>query len=273
MVQRVLTKLKVDYLDYYLVWSIMNKDQLWKIQRPGGMIEGLLKAKEQGLVRHIGVSVHCDPEDFREWALQAKYCELAVFPVNLVNSRYLQCLEKVHQMGTKTLVMNPLCGGKLPSEDERIVELLKKTSINSIPELSIRYLKTNKNIDGILLGIKSKEDIDSAFSHLAKPDLTEQDLNAIKEFQNSYSKVKLCTKCKYCLPCPNGIDIPEVLEFLRIYRDWKKEIPDDIKRWTEKSGIKNCSQCKACESSCPSKIKVSSLIQKFLDGTSFKSLK
>ncbi|HAL45112.1 MAG: hypothetical protein A2Y12_03370 [Planctomycetes bacterium GWF2_42_9] len=262
-----LKRLEVDQLDFYQLWSI-NNNELWvQATRKGGMLDGIIRAKKEGLVRHIGFTTHDDPTNLNKCIDEADWCEAILFTYNMLNRTYEDSIAKAHEKGIATIVMNPISGGVFAQDSPPLNNAIKNAIGSAdLVETAHRWLKTNKNIDTIICGISKPSDITSTLANYNKPDFSSDEMKRLNaEFEKVSNKNSgCCVDCKYCMPCPKNIYIPGFMqaayfsEFLKV--DGK---PRNIYNWqlspnnTERSADPSeCIECGRCEQRCTQKIKI-----------------
>lgn len=227
MYRRSFEELQVDYIDYYLLHSIGNGgiETFRKRYIENGMIDYLMEERKTGRIRNLGFSFHGTKDVFDEvlamhdrvhWdfvQIQLNYLDWRYASGNNVNADYLYAeLEKRH---IPAVIMEPLLGGRLSKVPEHIVARLKQR----LPELSVaswafRFAGTPAGILTVLSGMTYLEHLQDnlkTYSPL-KPVTAEEHefLQQTADLMKQYPTIP-CNDCKYCMPCPYGIDIPGVL--------------------------------------------------------------
>lgn len=227
MYRRSFEELQVDYIDYYLLHSIGNGgiETFRKRYIENGMIDYLMEERKAGRIRNLGFSFHGTKDVFDEvlamhdrvhWdfvQIQLNYLDWRYASGNNVNADYLYAeLEKRH---IPAVIMEPLLGGRLSKVSEHIVARLKQR----LPELSVaswafRFAGTPAGVLTVLSGMTYLEHLQDnlkTYSPL-KPVTAEEHefLQQTADLMKQYPTIP-CNDCKYCMPCPYGIDIPGVL--------------------------------------------------------------
>ena len=260
-------RLDVDYLDFYQVWNINSRPRYEMATMKGGMVDGIKRAMKEGLVRHTGFTTHDNPEDVSQYIDEAEWCEAILFTYNLLNPRYAENIAKAHEKGIATIVMNPLGGGML-AEDSPVIRAAVREAVGTddIVEVAHRYLASNENIDTIICGISKPSDITSTVANYAKPPLTRQEFDALEKAMQEISSGSMgfCTGCGYCLPCPQGIEIPIMMNvsYLANMLDVPRKAEYDF-AWATGEGNPEpgalpsaCIECGRCESQCTQKLHI-----------------
>ncbi len=152
--------------------------------------------------------------------------------------------------------MNPLAGGLLAQESPVLQKaVFDAVGIKNVVEAAHRYLAGDENIDTILCGINKPSDITSTIDNYSKPPLTSQqrkDLEGVMSKMSSKS-MGFCTACKYCMPCPEEINIPAMMNI--VYLDKFLQMTDRAGRLYERrvnpdNSPSRCTQCGQCEEKC-----------------------
>lgn len=252
-----LKELGTDYIDLYQLHSVSDQETYDQVMSEGGAYEALLRAKEKGLVRHIGVTMHRAIETMKQ-AITSNCFEtimLAYSPLDqeCVGKEIIPLAHK-HDMGI--IIMKPLSGGQLrsrinpspndpPQKDEVVFE-------------SLRFIISNEMVSTVIPGMTcAREVIENAWVGDAPLPMTEDERRKLMEMigrlQKSYRYGQVCLRCGYCLPCTQGIRIPDV--FLA-YDMWYG-YPENLRHM----GIdlfmslevkpNECVECGECEKKCP----------------------
>ena len=266
-------RLDVEYLDFYQIWSINNFENYQQATYKGGMLEGVRRAKDEELIKHIGFTTHDTPENIRRYIDQADWCEAILFTHNMLNPTYKEIIAETHAKGIATIVMNPLAGGFLV-EDSPVLQkaVLDAVGINDVVQAAHRYLAGDENIDTILCGINKPSDITSTVDNYSKPPLTAEQREDLEEAMAKITSkgMGFCTGCKYCMPCPEGIDIPAMMNV--VYLDRFLQMSERVTRLYKQlvnpdNSPARCTQCGQCEEKCTQHLKITEelkyLIERF----------
>ncbi len=254
-----LKRLDVQYLDFYQVWNIDSREHYQQAVAKGGMVDGIMKAKADGLVRHTGFTTHDSVENLLQYLDEADWCEVILISFNLLNTHYRPVLEKAHQRGIGTILMNPMGGGRLTHPSPVLEELATKAQCRSQADLALRYLMSLEYVDTVLCGMTKLEDVDDTIGSVLAGPLSSQAMQHVEQFLDSVSRQRqnYCTGCRYCLPCPQGIDIPSILSavFDEKFLGFKQEAAE---RYRKLSGAKAdaCAHCGSCQEKCPQKLDI-----------------
>lgn len=251
-IEESMRRLDVDYLDFYQVWNIHNRETYEQAIAKGGMLEGIQKAMSEGLVRHTGFTTHDTPENLATYFQEAHWAEIILISYNLLNTTYLETLRAAHEHGLGTIVMNPVGGGRLAEPSKVLLELAEIVGAKTAPELALRFILSAPFIDTIIAGISKKEDVDMAIAAAEAPAFTEADQARIHDFLQRINaeSAGFCTSCGYCMPCPQGVDIRGVMAAIHGDRYWG--LTESARRHYQhiNKNAEACTSCGQCEAKC-----------------------
>jgi predicted aldo/keto reductase-like oxidoreductase len=262
-IKETILRLDVKYLDFYQVWNI-DSPEAWKIAtRKGGMVDGIRRAIKAGLVRHTGFTTHEKPELLLNYLDKADWAEIILVTWNLLNRDYTEVLKKAHKLGIGTIAMNPCGGGRFSESNPIFMELAQQVGAVSVPDLAVRYVHSNPDIDTMLCGMTCTDNVKDSVASIARGKFTATQMKQIEKFMAEKFKAKMCTACNYCMPCPVGINIPGMMNmaFQSRYLGLKKHVVQDYV-W---QGVKAdaCVKCRKCEKICTQKIAIVKELQTF----------
>jgi len=260
-----LTKLQVEYLDFYLLHAL-NKSS-WERVRDLGVLEWLDKAKASGRIRYAAFSFHDEHEVFID-IIDSYDWDMCQIQLNFLDTEYQAGVAGLKYAGSKgipVVIMEPLRGGKLAAASDDILDLWNQAEEKRSPvEWAFRWLYNFPEVAVILSGVSTMEQLQDnlrIFEVAPANCMTQEELELVEKVKALYeSKTKVtCTACEYCLPCPNGVSIPEVF---RIYNDASIFGLNDghIKHYQklidESKDASMCIECGNCESVCPQHIDI-----------------
>lgn len=222
--------LQVDYIDYYLLHSVGRSMENFNSRFiDNGMLDFLVGERLKGRIRHLGFSFHGNKEVFDTLlAMHGKYhwdfvqiqmnyvdweCATAKNPRN-VNSSYLY--DRLTELGIPVVIMEPLQGGRLGNVPDHIAQdMQQREPSRSIASWAFRFCGTYPNILTTLSGMTYMEHLeDNLQSFCPLKPLTDEEstfLGQVAQKMTQYPTVP-CNDCRYCIPCPYGIDIPGILQ-------------------------------------------------------------
>lgn len=261
--EKQLERLQTDYIDFYLLHG-MGRDSFDRMIKVGAL-DYCLDLQKQGKIKYLGFSFHDDYDAFeyiinyRDW----DFCQIQLNYMDTEDQAGIKGYELATERGIPVIIMEPVKGGSLANLPEGIGSVFTEIDRNaSIASWAFRFVGSLDNVKVILSGMSNMEQVKdniSIFDSL-KP-LEKMEEGAIEKVKAALLKrVKNgCTSCRYCMPCPAGVNIPEnftVWNQYHIYKDkgrvswkWNQGLPENEKP-------KNCTECGACEEICPQKISI-----------------
>ncbi|MDF2941609.1 MAG: hypothetical protein K0S01_467 [Herbinix sp.] len=204
-----LSRLKVDYLDFYYLWCLLDLESFHK--QYDLMYSSFEKAKEEGLIRNITFSSHMQGTQL-ESVIETNAFKGMLIGYNALNYRFRQAgISAAHKNGMGIVVMNPLGGGVIPNNPNVFNYLTEGTDL-TVPQAALRFVASHKEISVALCGFTTKEHVDDAVTSVK--DLAERPaIEIYNEFESKGMALNnLCTGCGYCKHCPVDIDIPKFMD-------------------------------------------------------------
>lgn len=264
MLEESLRKMDIDYIDFYHMWGIDWKSYVEKIDVKGGPMEAAYKAKEEGLIRHISFSFHDKPENMIKLIDTGNF-ETVLCQYNLLDRANEDAIAYAREKGLGVVIMGPVAGGRLGGPSEFLRSLIPG-KVSSSPETALRFVISNPNVTCALSGMENVQMVEENVKVASneKP-LTEEELESIKLALEENKKLSelYCTGCNYCMPCPNGVNIPLNFQIMNYHRVYK--LTDLAKKQYSEIGTGNsidyknaeaCIECGLCEEKCPQKLEI-----------------
>lgn len=258
-----LEKLQTEYIDFYLMHA-MNKER-WDEMLAIGCVERLEQLKAEGKIKYLGFSFHDSYEAFEEM-IEYRDWDFAQIQLNYMDVEEqagVKGYELAAKKGIPLVIMEPIKGGSLAAFAPEIMEKFAALDPEASPaSYALRWVGTFPNVKVILSGMTTMEQVEDNLKTFAdfKP-LTQQEQDVIAEVKNILdSRVRNgCTGCRYCMPCPAGVDIPGAFAAWNTYFAYQNF---NVVRWNWEEGLgdahqpKNCIECGQCEAACPQKISI-----------------
>ncbi len=224
MYKASLKNLQTEYIDYYLLHSL-GGGGIKKFEErfvDNGVLDYLMEERKAGRIRNLGFSFHGSKETFDELlALHDKYhWDFVLIQLNYIdwshaNPPASSLQQELDKRGIPSMVMEPLLGGRLSKVPQHIAERLKERNPQgSVASWAFRFAGTQPGVLCVLSGMTYMEHLQDnlkTFSPLVP--LNEDELAFLEdtaELIQQYPTIP-CNDCKYCMPCPYGIDIPAIL--------------------------------------------------------------
>ena len=293
MYEKSKADLQVDYIDYYLLHSVGGgTDPIADFNTRfvnNGLIDYLMKEREAGRIRHLGFSFHgavelfdylLSKQDEYHWEfvqIQMNYLDWKHAKENNrrnVNAEYLYT--ELEKRNIPAVIMEPLLGGRLSRVPDHVVRRFKQQSPeSSVASWAFRYCGSATNILTVLSGMTYMEHLqDNIRSFAPLVPLTEEEkqfLYDTADIMMQYPTIP-CNDCKYCMPCPYGLDIPAILlHYNKCVNEGNvpknRQDPNYVKarraflvgydRSVEKLRQANhCTGCNQCSPHCPQDIRI-----------------
>lgn len=286
--QEELKRLKTDYVDYYLMHMLGDKDT-WENLKRMGIQEWIQKKLDAGEIRNIGFSYHGSTVMFKQLidVYDWDFCQIQYNYMDEHSQAGREGLVYAHAKGIPVIIMEPLRGGRLVDLlPDSAKELFKKDEKGrKAPELAFKWLYDQPEVTCVLSGMNSMEMVHENVKTASEAYvgcLTEDDKTLIEQVKKEIEKsVKVgCTGCGYCMPCPMGVDIPGTFRsYNAIYSEGRRSGRHDY-RFTalrkKPAGASQCIGCGKCEKHCPQGIEIRKELKnaaKELEGIDYKIIK
>lgn len=265
-----LKKLQTDHIDYYLMHGINRGG--WEEFKRIGAPEFFDDMKKEGKIRYKCFSFHGPYEDF-EYIIQDSdwdMCQIQYNFMDIDNQAGRKGLELAGKLGVPVVIMEGLLGGKLAKAPDTVQALYDAFPVKRTPvEWAFRWLGNHPQILSILSGCNEPEQIEDnlrIFESVEANVMSEDELalmDKVREAYNARTKIG-CTGCRYCMPCPGGVDIP------RTFSAWNEgslyAVPNEW-NWNKNELIRleqtpeKCLRCGKCEKACPQGLSIIECLQ------------
>ena len=267
MLEHQLWKQRRGYFDFYFFHGI-GWDNWHEIDERIGWIKDLTRAKEEGLVKHIGFSFHDTPENMKRLIDQGLF-ELVTCQYNYLDRSNEEAITYAKEKGVGVVVMGPVGGGRL-SVIPKGMRGLDDLSSSQAAELALRFVLSHPGVDVALSGMGSVEMVEQNCAAVDKGPLDEEEVHTINAMmaQNKDLADLYCTGCQYCLPCPNGVNIPRAFELYNYYKVYGLEdyAIEQYKRLVVRGNDASlCVECGTCLDRCPQHIEIPQQLQQVVE--------
>ena len=265
-----LVKLQTDHIDFYLMHGI-GKER-WETIQKLGLMECAEKAIKAGKICHIGFSFHDKAEAFRpiidaydKW----EFCQIQYNYMDTENQAGTEGLNYAAAKGIPVIVMEPLLGGRLAKPPADVKKIFDEYGTKRSPaQWAMQWVWNQPGIVTLLSGMNSMAQVEEnlqAAETLSTQPLTLEDKKLIIQARAAFLKRASvpCTKCGYCLPCPQGVNIPEIIELYNngiVYNDMASSKFMYGRFFDEAERADKCAQCGQCDAKCPQGIEISKLM-------------
>lgn len=263
-----LSRLRTDYVDYYLMHHLTDIAQ-WEKLKKIGVLDWIKEKKKSGAIRNIGFSYHGDTDGFLriledyDWDI----CQIQYNYFDEVSQAGRTGLKAAGEKGVPVVIMEPLRGGKLVHLPEKANEIIRKSGRNWTPaEWSFRWLYNQPEVTVVLSGMNSldmvRENVRVA-DEAEAGEFAQEDFDVLDHVKKSIRAVEKvgCTGCGYCMPCPQGVNIPGTFRcYNAMYIDSKSqgryEYAQTVGLTKDGAFATKCIGCGKCEKRCPQSIPI-----------------
>ena len=269
MFEEELRRLQTDYIDYYLMHMLTDLPT-WEKLKKLGMEDWIREKKASGEIRNIGFSYHGRSDMFMQLidAYDWDFCQIQYNYMDTEEQAGDKGYALAEELGIPLVIMEPVKGGSLANFSDDINAKFKAMDKDaSIASWAFRWVGSHSNAKVILSGMSNEEQVEDnlkTFSNF-KP-LNEAEEKMISEIVSDLQgRVQNgCTGCRYCMPCPAGVNIPQNFALWNKYHiygtydhvknAWEKDLKDEEK-------AKCCVKCGKCESVCPQHLPIRQLLE------------
>lgn len=267
--QEELRRLRTDHVDYYLM-HMLTDVKTWERLKEMGIHQWLEEKKASGQIGQIGFSYHGNSDKFCQLldAYDWDFCQIQYNYLDEHSQAGRTGLHYAASKGLPVIIMEPLRGGRLVNNlPEKAKKLFETYEIKHTPaEWGFRWLWNQPEVTCVLSGMNSlemvRENVKNA-SDCFVGELGEKEealLSQVVDAINEKMKVG-CTGCRYCMPCPRGVDIPGTFSaYNKYYTDGKIVALREYMMCTilrkDKTSASMCIECGKCETHCPQHIKI-----------------
>ena len=264
-----LARLRTGYVDYYLMHHVTDVE-MWNKLKEVGILDWIAERKAAGTIRNIGFSYHGNTENFLkilddyDW----DFCQIQYNYLDEVSQAGRTGLQAAAAKGVPVVIMEPLRGGKLvnmlPADARKAMQQSGRDW--SPAEWGLRWLYDQPEVTVVLSGMNSVEMVEEncrTASEALPGHMTEQD-QAVLETVRSRIREKErvgCTGCRYCMPCPKGVDIPGIFRcyntmFIESKSQGRFQFAQTVGLTKEPAFATQCIGCGKCEQHCPQNIPI-----------------
>jgi uncharacterized protein len=261
-----LSKLNTDYIDFYLVHGLGR--EMWTKMKDMGILNFLDGLRSSGQIRYVAFSFHDEVKAFKE-IIDAYDWDMCQIQYNFYDQNYQAGKEGLlyaASQGIGVVVMEPLRGGKLVDKIPPDIQALWDSSpVKRSPvEWAMRWVWNHGEVSTALTGastLDQLQDLTRIVKDASPNSLTPEDLSLFDRVQVAYRKRLQvdCTSCAYCMPCPNGVNIPQNFSLYNdtfLFKDaaMNSFIYNNFLNATQRAS--GCTECGICLEKCPQKIDI-----------------
>ena len=270
-----LSRLRTDHVDYYLMHHLTDVE-MWEKLKAVGIHDWIDQKKKSGQVRNIGFSYHGNSDNFikilndYDW----DFCQIQYNYLDEVTQAGVKGLKAAAEKGIPVVIMEPLRGGKLVNMlPDKAKNLIAASPRGWTPaEWAFRWLYNQQEVTVVLSGMNSLEMVEEnckTADDMKAGSLTDEDFAMLDEVVKAiHEKEKVgCTGCRYCMPCPKGVDIPGTFAcWNTMYTEGKSsgrfQFAQTVGLTKEPAFATQCVECGKCEMHCPQSIPIREMLKK-----------
>ena len=261
-----LAKLDVDYLDYYLFHGLRAKTFREKVLAMN-LLERAQVAKDNGKIKHLAFSFHDEPEVIKEIVDTGAF-DLMLVQYNIVDQVNEEMIAYAAEKGLGVVIMGPVGGGRLAGYPPESMRPWLSENRDTFVDLAFKFVLSNPHVSVALSGMGTDEMLDDNINLMSNERYNKFLGNEKERIEKIADKFKeltdiVCTDCKYCMPCPNEVNIPTIFESLIKYQIYNQK--EEAKRfyaligkarWAPGENATACIECGECLEKCPQKIPI-----------------
>lgn len=262
-----LKRLRTDRIDFYLLHAL--NDKFWTNIYELDVLSWVEKAKADGRIKHIGFSFHDEYSVFQSIVDAYEKWDFCLIQHNFMDVDYqagAKGLRYAAARGMGVVIMEPLRGGRLIDPPQPVQEIWDRAEVQrSAADWSLQWLWNQPEVSLVLSGMSTRQQVMENIASASRSDvgsLTRAELDSVAQAKATYEGFQLipCTNCGYCVPCPEGVDIPRIL---KIYNDGimyeKADVAkSDYQMWVPAENKADlCVVCGECLEKCPQDIPIS----------------
>ncbi len=264
-----LSRLRTDYIDYYLMHHLTDV-AMWEKLKNVGILDWIRQKKAEGTIRNIGFSYHGNTDNFLkilndyDW----DFCQIQYNYLDEVTQAGVDGLKAAAAKGIPVIIMEPLRGGKLVNmlPDGARAAMRDSGHAWSPAEWAFRWLYNQPEVTVVLSGMNSVEMVEENVriaSETEAGSLTDSDFAVYDKVISAIKATEKvgCTGCRYCMPCPKGVDIPGIFRcYNAMYTEGKSDgrfqFAQTVGLTREPAFATQCIGCGKCEQHCPQEIPI-----------------
>ncbi|MGC8805428.1 MAG: aldo/keto reductase [Candidatus Ratteibacteria bacterium] len=256
LLETALKKLNTDYIDFYLTHSLRWETYLKHNKQ---FMEFTQKAMDQKLIRYRGFSVHDSVENMKKIINTGEFSTMTV-QYNLLYRESQEAIALAHEKGLGVVVMGPVGGGTFGYPGETLLSWIERRE-KSTAALALKFVLSNPDVDVANSGMSTLQQVMENIETVSNfSPLTNEEIKKIDEIFQSRKKLLnlYCTGCRYCMPCPNNVNIPSNFHWynVAIVYGVEKRAHDGYFALKPEERASACTQCGRCEEKCPQKIPI-----------------
>ena len=265
ILEEQLGKLNIEYVDFYHFHGI-DFDEFKEVDARTSWLNDAKKAKEEGLIRNISFSFHSsDPEDMKRLIDYVEVFDSVLCQYNVLDQSNAAGMAYAKEKGLGVVVMGPLGGGRISGLPKEVSEKLG-IKVAASAELGIRFVAANPHADVILSGMSNETQLKENVEFVSRLEpLSQEEIDGLDKMMAENKRLAdlYCTGCKYCMPCPQEVNISHIFSMYNYYRvynthDYARKGYANIGviPWIRGTRADACNDCGECEAKCPQNLEI-----------------
>ncbi|MFZ5944808.1 MAG: aldo/keto reductase [Bacillota bacterium] len=240
-IENSLRMLQTDYIDLFQFHQVSKEEEWEVITGPGGAMETVMKAKEEGKIRHVGITSHSYSMSLK--LIKTNLFESLMFPFSFIeDSAVGEMLTLIREHEMTFLAMKPFGGGVIDDA-----------------QLAFKFLRQYQGAIPVP-GFDAVEQIDQILKIYEKPNtVTREDIALMEKFKQELGS-KFCRRCEYCQPCPSGVSITSAMTYPVVSKRMSPSVAVDFSKSVMNSVV-NCTECGVCIKKCPYELPIPEILQ------------
>jgi len=269
VVDEQLQRLCTDHLEFYQMWNVGSQERFDALMKPGANYDTVSRLRDEGVIDHIGITVHAPADDVIRWIETGAFESVTVY-YNPIRRDVEPIIDRAGELGMGVMVMGPLNGGLLGDQAANF-EFLHHGRAATNAQGALRWILANPNVTCALSGISR---IEEAEENAAVADLdlamTDDERAIIDKHLVQFEEMKksLCTQCGYCKGCPSEIEIWQIMQAMNTYQIYGslRVARERFRRYLKKQpGPDACTECGECVEKCPQHLDIPARLKEAAD--------